>query len=289
VVVGPGSVCEQQEDGFPAHPTFVVGWLGNHEPQQALKGHGLGRAANAAMKTAFIWSRRILLAMLILLSIAWTFGEASQWLFRYRAERLLAEFQALEVNRSSQSEAQALLQRWSRYGMIVSRCDGDLCRSSFEIRQFLPEVFRVAPTEGTLNLLPRLVDHIGLRNEGVGIGFTTEQGIVTRKEFGLIVALPVADWYLRGGAYVPDLNIWAGEAAKFSDYEERLVQPPHPFRIVRNQKGPYGVLVTFRPEEDASEQAALMNFQFSCLTKLFPCRSEGDILPKAWEMLQERQ
>jgi len=241
------------------------------------------------MKIAFFWPRRIILATLILLSIAWTYEEASQWLFRYRAEKLLAESRALEVNQSSLSEAQALLQRWSRYGTTLSRCNGDLCRSSFFIRQFLPGAFRGAPTEGAWNLLPRLVDHIGLRNEVVGIGFTTESGIVTQKDFGLSVALPVEDWFLRGGAYVPDLAVSTSEAAKFSDYEQRYVLPPHPFSMVRNQKGPYGMLVTFKPEEDASEQAALMNFQFSCLTKFFPCRSEGEILPKGWEMLKERQ
>ena len=189
------------------------------------------------MKTAFIWSRRILLTVLVLVSIAWVAGEASQWLFRYRAERLFRDIRTLEVNRSSSSEAQALLRKWSPYGTTLSNCNGDLCRSSIFIRHLLPKVLRGEPSKEAWNLLPTTVDHLGLRNEGVGIGFTTEHGVVTRKEFGEIVALPVEDWFLRDRAYVPDLDVWTGEAAEFSYSEKGHVQPSHPFRMVRNQKG----------------------------------------------------
>jgi hypothetical protein len=150
-------------------------------------------------------------------------------------------------------------------------------------------MLRGDPSDGALNLLPRTVDHLGLRSEGVGIGLTTEHGVVTRREFGEIVGLPVEDWYLRDGAYVPELDVWSGEAVKFRDFDQRYVSPAHPFRIVRNQKGPYGVLVAFRPEESSSEQSALMNFQFSCLTQFSSCRSECDILREGWQMLKDQQ
>jgi len=240
------------------------------------------------MKKILIWARRFLFALLLLLGAAWVFAEASQWLLRYRAQKLFTDIRTIEVNRSSSTEAEAILSKWSRYGTTISNCDGDLCRSSLIIRHLVPAVLRGVPGEEAWNLLPRLVDHLGLRNEGVGIGFTTEHGIVTRKEFGEMVALPVEDWYIRDHAYVPDLDVWTGEAAKFHDYELRRVSTSHPFRMVRNQKGPYGVLVTFKPEEDPSEKAALMNFQFSCMTQFFPCRSEREILPEGWQMLQEQ-
>lgn len=227
--------------------------------------------------------------MLVLLSAAWFFEEASQWLLRYRTARLFGDFRGIAVNRSSSSEIQTLLRKWSPYGEAIKNCDGDPCHLSFLLPHRLPAVFHGNPEEGSWNLLPRLADHLGLRNEGVGISFTIEHGIVTRKSFGEVVALPIEQWFARRGAYVPELNIWTGETVVFDEQEELYVRPSHPFRVLHNQKGPYGVLVTFTPEESLAEQEALMNFQFSCLTRLLPCLYEGDVLPESDRMLEEEQ
>jgi hypothetical protein len=53
-------------------------------------------------------------------------------------------------------------------------------------------------------------------------------------------------------------------------------------------KGPYGVMVRFKPDESPAEQAALMDFHLSCITKFFHCHSEREILSEGWQMLDER-
>jgi len=45
--------------------------------------------------------------------------------------------------------------------------------------------------------------------------------------------------------------------------------------------------VSFSPNEDPSEQSALMDFRFACLTQLRPCETEAEILPEGARMLQE--
>jgi hypothetical protein len=99
------------------------------------------------------------------------------------------------------------------------------------------------------------------------------------------VTLPVREWGLPAG-YVPYLSASSGGNSRF---HERAGEFPHlhPNRLVRTY--PNGMNVSFSPEEEAPEQALLMDFRFSCITQLSPCRNAGDILPEGWRMLQEQQ
>jgi len=241
------------------------------------------------MKIVLLWFRRLVAAVLLLLGAAWIFAEGLQWLLRWRAEKLLADVQSLQVNHSTSAEVQALLNKWSRWGETQTSCREDTCEYFLTMRHFLPTVLRGNADEEANNWLPMLTDLIGLRSAIAGAGFSAEHGVVTAKGFSLMVHLPVRDWFLRGGAYVPDLAVSSSEVSKFRDYEDKYyVRQSHPSRMARSMKGPYGMLINFKPEESAAEKAALMNFQFSCLTQFFPCRSEREILPEGWQMLEER-
>ncbi|MGD0096558.1 MAG: hypothetical protein ABSB60_08685 [Terracidiphilus sp.] len=48
------------------------------------------------------------------------------------------------------------------------------------------------------------------------------------------------------------------------------------------------MMVKFKTDEILAEKSALMEFQFLCITQLFPCRSEREILPADWLMLDAR-
>jgi hypothetical protein len=240
------------------------------------------------MKKVLIWSRRLLALLLVLLGAAWIFADASQWLLRWRAEGMLADIQSLKVNQSTSAQGQSLLRKWSHWGEIQTYCREGTCQHFVILRHILPTILQGNPDRNAINCLPILIDFIGLRSAGVGAGFSEENGVVTEKGFSEMVHVPVRDWYLRGDAYVPDLVVSANEVHKFGDHEEYYVRPSQPFRLARYMKGPYGVIVKFKPEESTSEQAALMNFQFSCITQLVPCRSERDILPEGWQLLQEK-
>jgi hypothetical protein len=114
-----------------------------------------------------------------------------------------------------------------------------------------------------------------------------EHGIVTRKWFLEQVRLPVRVWYLRDGAYVPDLAVSSRESTQLPNIKG--YPRPDPYRMARNMRGPYGVVVWFMPQEESDEKAALMNFRFSCITRFSPCLREDEILPEGWRILQETQ
>jgi hypothetical protein len=149
-------------------------------------------------------------------------------------------------------------------------------------------MFRGDPNEESESWLLTTMDHIGLRSAVVGGGFILEHGVVTQRWFSEEVSLPVREWFTPGGAYSPTIVGTSIEDARFNETDEKRVHPSHPLRIAHDIKSGFGLVVKFKPEETISEQAALMNFQFSCITQLVPCRSERDILPEGWQLLQEK-
>lgn len=240
------------------------------------------------MKMPPKWPRRILIVLLILFSIGWITAKSAQWLFRARAERLFTDFRSLRVN-GSYSDAQSLLRKWDQHGSITKNCDGDLCRTDLTLSLLMPALLNGQVDGGVHNILPAIADFLGFRNESVSVDFTTQHDVITQKAFGMDVELPVVEWIRWDKSYIPDLAVWSSETAKFSDGEKSHRTTSHPFRIVHQIRGVYGMGVAFTPEESPSEQAALMNFRFICLTQFFPCQSLGDILPEGWQMLQQEQ
>ena len=240
-----------------------------------------------SMNLALKRFRQILLAILFLLGVVWIQAEASQWFLRWRAEHLLTDVCSLDVNRSGWSDAQRVMNKWNSYAVPAGPCTADACTYRVDLLQVLPQTLIGYPDVGVKNWLPRIVDHTGLRSVAARAGFTVEHGIITSKWFAEQVALPVREWNLRGGAYVPDLAISSGEFLGFPGSEAG--PQLHPYRQVRNWKGAYGITVQFLPQEDSSEQVLLMDFRFSCITQFSPCLDYGAILPEASRNLQEQE
>ena len=123
-------------------------------------------------------------------------------------------------------------------------------------------------------------------------GFNITHGVVTAKWFAEQVSLPVQAWDSSAispasAAYIPALAVSSGE---FAEYPHNATLPSsHPYRRVQNFKGALGITVYTLPQEDASERAALLDFQFSCITRFSPCLSQADILPEAWKMAEEQE
>ncbi len=229
--------------------------------------------------------RQIVSIVLVLLAAVWVTGEASQWLLRRHAEKLLAEIRALEVGRSGWQDAQQMIGKWGRSGAPTGACTAEKCTYRIDLLQTLPQMLEGYPGGGAANWLPRALGRLGLRSAAVRAGFTVENGIVTEKWFGEQVTLPVRDWG-RSGNYVPFLSASSRATAKFHD-RTRDPDQAFPNRLVRAY--PYGLSATFSPEEDASEQALLMDFRFSCITQRTPCVDASAILPEASRTLQQER
>ena len=240
------------------------------------------------MSAATKFLRQIFVTALVLLAAVWASGEGAQWLLRWRAQDLLADVRSLDVNRSGWPDAQRLMTKWGAYAAAdTGPCTLDACTYRIDLLQVLPQSLIGYPDPRVKNWLTRLVDCVGLRSVAARGGFTVEHGVVTSKWFAEQVAVPVRDWNSRGGAYVPDLAVSSGEFLGFAGPTEK--SPPHPYRRVHNFHGAYGITAQFLPQEDGAEQAALMDFRFSCITQFTPCQDEGEILPEAWRNLQEQE
>jgi hypothetical protein len=234
-----------------------------------------------------IWSRRIFIAVLCLVTGTWIYAEASQWLFRLQAERLLQDLKSIRVGQSS-AEAKSILGRWQMKRAMAAGCYGEnnaTCYSNLFVRNFFPEPLRGSAEEGANNWLPSALDRVGLRNSAVGAGIITEHGVVVQRWYSEEVALPVRDWLIPGRAYEPALGVTAIEDDRFRLPEiQDNINPSHPFRIALRRRG--DLAVSFITQESPSERVRLMDFRLSCITQFFPCREEPEILPEVAQLLQ---
>ncbi len=237
------------------------------------------------MNAMLRWLRQTLSIVLVLLAAVWVTGETSQWLLRRHAEKLLADVRALEVNHSGWSDAQQTMSEWGRSGAPTGNCTAEKCTYRIDLLQTLPQILQGYPGGGAANWLPRALGHLGLRGAAVRAGFTVENGVVKEKWFGEQVTLPVRDWS-RSDNYVPFLSVSSRASAKFHD---RVRDPDQTFPNRLARAYPYGLNASFSPDEEAAEQALLMDFRFSCITQLAPCEDVSSILPEAWRTLQQER
>jgi hypothetical protein len=236
------------------------------------------------MTKARVVCLRVLAALAVLVVSAWAIAYAGQWLLRWRAERLLGEIRSLQVNRSTLAEVKPLIAKWSKTQEVSTDCTAEDCQYGVTLTDVLPAPLRGYPDDGVKNYLPRLMDHIGLRSASAVGGIRVRNGVVTERTFIENVSLPVSVWFERGGAFVPDLLVWSSEISSFRGYD---FTPLYPHRVARNLKGPYGVKITFVPEEQADVQKALMDFRLHCITRFSPCLEESEILPESSKLLEE--
>ncbi len=214
-------------------------------------------------------------------------AEAKQWLLRRRAAMLLSDLQSIQVGRSTDEDARSIL---GRSGNLYRNCseNGDSrCASSVTLQFDLPKFLRGQPGQQTKNRLVSLIDDIGLRSSAVEAQVITERGVVVSKSYFAEVDLPVRDWFLRASAFVPSLAVSSDETEKFRDYEQPLATSAHPNRLAHRSKGPYGVVVRFKPQESQTQKKLLMDFKFACITQFFPCSNEDEILAAGSELLEQ--
>jgi hypothetical protein len=226
-------------------------------------------------------------ALVALFSGVWPTLYVQQRTLRSRAEALFADLQTIEVGTSSSADAQSIASKWYQWGPVETNCGADGCSSTIRLRHMLPGVLTGFGNRKANNLMARITDHLGLRSARVSAALKYKDGIVTGKAFSVEVTLPFDDWFAREGALVPELAVFSNETTAFTQAELEHVVPTYPYRVVRRIKGPYGLRITFMPQELASRKAKYMDFRLNCITQFSPCRQESEILPAASELLNQ--
>lgn len=233
------------------------------------------------MGRAWMWCRRGLIAIAVLIAAAWGVAEASQWLLRWRAERLLADFRALSMKQSTWADVQPILRHWEKWGTYEGACPATECSYRVRIEQFDNRILVGSEDEHAPNRLPRLLNHLGLRASGVLAGFRVANGKVSDSWFGEIVLAPQSHWGRPNGAYYAELAASSGTRSTIGTWELTHMAASHSNRSYRFRQ--VGFETIFTPQEAPEIKRALMDFQLSCITRWSPCVSEGDILPWAFK------
>jgi hypothetical protein len=169
---------------------------------------------------------------------------------------------------------------------VETTCSAGECTSFIRLKHALPAALTGYANPAANNLLARMTDHLGLRNAVVSAGLSYKNGTVTGKGFSVELMLPFRDWWTRG-VFVSELAVFSDEKVGFTEPELAHVVPTHPYRTVRRIKGPYGLRITYMPQEPEAQKTQYMDFRLKCITQFAPCHDESDILPAASELVNQ--
>jgi hypothetical protein len=107
-----------------------------------------------------VWSgwklcKRVLTSLLVIYLVLLAAVQISQRITRRRAEHLLSDLRGLQLERSSWSDAEALIHRWGSWGHYEGTCDADHCDYwiHFYSAGMVPEP--TATSERLVNLIGR--------------------------------------------------------------------------------------------------------------------------------------
>jgi hypothetical protein len=258
----------------------------------------------------------LLLALFVLLSVTLAASQIEQHIFRHRAELLLAEIQSLQLRKTPWLNVQQLFKPWAAKMKFADQCNESECSFEITLNEFVfnfissnPLFVRLddyirwrlklsymnGPLAGFEAVALRLYMALGGQPATVNATVGMIDGIVSSKAFGLktlIYPQVMRSFFaLRG----PDF-LWAS-ASTVSRINHVSGSPEaeltlHPNYVIGGPDGCVGCVagwVNFTPDTNPADVHRLMDFNLSCLTRVLPCRTQLDIMPKAWaQYLAER-
>jgi hypothetical protein len=216
--------------------------------------------------------------------------QVDQRLMRRDAEALLSDLRKLEVGVTTNAEAQQVLHRWPE----ATRLQGN-CQSSCWIGI-------------TLNDFPRKHNDFFIRHRHflrlyIMLGGQLAEVRAAVEFVDNAFQVDTVGVYLYVAPYCGANNTWPEYTliggAGISRESPRLGPPLqtrdklHPTYLVGPHGGCDGCMlidVRFMPDVTSYDRNRLMQFDFSCLTRwMHPCRTQGDIMPAAWQQFMEDQ
>lgn len=262
---------------------------------------------------AFILSLPISLALIIAAS------QIEQYFFRHRAELLLNQIQSLELSKTPWPEARTSLSLWAAKSKFYEPCDEHQCALQISLDEFVFHFvtttlvfvhlddyirWRLKLPDATVPfalfeaVALRLYMALGGQPASVSATVGMTNGIVSSKAFevktvvyprySLLAFLGVRGGpdFLLGGAYTVSQI-----STSVSGWCERQFTL-HPSYMICGPDGCEGCVAGwahFTPETNPADIRRLMDFNLSCLTRILPCRTQLDIMPRAWaQYLAER-
>ena len=241
-----------------------------------------------------LWS--LALAVLGLLFAPFVAVQIQERIFRHRAEQLLADMRLLMMHKAQLPEIRAVFERWHPSEVY---CDSYQCwfRSDISYGPFTPfldysYVPDIAilqwPHQSKLWLVPFRM--YGGRRAHIRAAAYVERGVLHGLDYQIdleISALPDDYSNVKETQQQYILSASAQYHWRFSLPADWQGLTLHPEYFIKEGAPPRGeirspdVFAAFGPGADPGDVSRLGNFDFSCLTRLMPCRKPEDIMPEA--------
>ena len=263
--------------------------------------------SNSAM-IRFLKARRMAgfagLGLIWLMTCAMMLISAEKSFLRWRAERLLRDFQAIELHKTFWAQAQVLMWRWGAWGHYDGECTERNCWYSITLDDPVWEVFRSVPEwvrdglrdSGAISAYQLL----GGRGIHMSADFIVQDGTIRRTTLGVELEVPphVQSWNDDYGytliAYAQSRSSLNSEVGLARGHwilggDEQLAE--HPYYKGGRPGGCEGCMeaeVTYSVTTPQAEIRRLIDFDLSCITRWWPCTRVEQLMPaaKPWHLYQ---
>jgi hypothetical protein len=206
----------------------------------------------------------------VLLSLA-LFLQAQARVLRHRADRLLTDFQSVELQQTTFQQTAQLRQKWSRW---ISYANGRPCTTVTCDFSVVLEDFSVRhSTTFERPWLVRAYMALGGRPARIVVRAYSENGIVSTEDIAVETVAPAAS----DRTY--DILASAHGSAHYSDV---LAPGPKHYKVHQAANCWTCIFVNFAPDVEQSDRKRLLSFDLSCLAAFAICRNADDLMPNAW-------
>ena len=240
----------------------------------------------------------------------------SQHLYRRRTEGLLTEIQSLELNRTTWQTAETKLSQWKAETKFHAPCNEEercleitlddflvsyLSNTTLPVRldDYLRWRLKLSYNTGPF---VRLAESIALRYMKIGgrlaritASVGTRGGVVSSKGFSVHIENNVGPFAADNarceeGCIVGIMGSAASveEIPRIERYAQQLSL--HPTYVIDGPDGGLGWFggisaggVMFTLDASPADIHRFMQFDLSCLTRLHPCVTRGDLMPSTWK------
>jgi len=228
-------------------------------------------------------------AVLVLVIGSAAFVAIRQRILRWRAEQLLADVRAIQMGKSTWTDAQEFMNRWNKWSYSADPCIESKCTFGVELQDDLSTLYSAYDrATGIWNMLafPYLV--FGGRPTLVTAHLEIRDGDISESEFTLFLTVPPSRSN-QGNGYglVGKARHIEGRFDPYEFRDQRLIHPEYWIGKPGGCEGCIKLVSSTTPMAGKKKILELTDFNLSCTTRWFSCTTEADILPSAWKQYQQ--
>jgi len=223
--------------------------------------------------------KQVLTSLLVIYLVLLAAVQICQRVTRRRAERLLSDLRGLQLEKSSWSDAQALMQHWGRWGGYRGSCDANHCEYGihFDSAAMVPMPSKIPESLAAFLIRPVEMATWALhaRRSYVEAGFRVQNNSVVGTWLLLVTSVNGGGWMASRATGTRTRNL--------EPYKLWPEKDPHPEYRTGLRSGTNGAFFTqFTAATKPEDVEWLTAFNFSCMTRWVPCTEMGGLLPAAW-------